>query len=183
MKCYLSNFESYYYIVRKLYFKRLFLKYSNFIGRFKNFIKPLESILESAEDVIVDITPYKEVEEYEYKVEALYNFDNVRLVSKEDNLDLIYSNKWIDTLHIGNEVMGNLTPKVIMPYGSLNVPIHLYSQLYGLIYGGWVFFKKEKLLFKNGWLYNLGLKYDHVKVSQNLEKNLLEIKKYFDYLE
>ena len=180
MKIYLSNWESYYYVVKDMNFKRLFLKYSFLTSRIKNFYKTLYAVYDSCDDMIVDITNYNQDIDFEQKLLPLYNM-NISLVSRTADLDIVYSDLPQDKLHIGKWNIRNSESRII-PIGYLNVPFN-YMHTYGILYGCASFHNSHTLLFMN----NRIIKYNYIRVkhskTENLIANLQEVQKYFNYME
>jgi hypothetical protein len=180
MKMYLANWESYYYIIKGMKFKRLFLKYSFLTSRIKNFYKTLYALYNSCDDMIIDITNYNEDIDFEQKLLPLHNL-NVSLASRTADLDIVYSDLPQDKLHIGRWNIRNSGSRII-PVGYLNVPFN-YIHTYGILYGGASFHNSHTLLFMN----NRIIKYNYIRVkhskTENLIANLQEVQKYFNYME
>lgn len=172
MKIYLGNWESYYYIVEKIGFKRLFVKYAMFIPRFKDYIKAVDKLVNSCDEILIDTTPYKLIEDYEDKLLAIQGLPIASRIGE----GIPFTSCSQDT-HICKEFGVNFAGEKIHTINSLEIPLH-YNGSYGIIHNGWVFHKNNNIIYSGGRLIEKPY-YEPRKVSENIKNILINLKDYY----
>lgn len=185
-RIFLSSFESYYYLFlnNDLKFKRLFVKFAKIKKRVKAYYPVINTIYNSCDDLIIDVTPYDikdDLDGYSYQVEALMNNINCTFVSRNEELDIPFSDVASQNLRITNQY-NVLSRNVLIQTSKLNIPRDYYN-VYGVLYGGATFHKNVVLKHSYGTLIKCGERSPEISKTEQLKANLIQIREYFDFLE